>query len=389
MRTYLDWNATAPLRPEARAAITAALDLPGNPSSVHAEGRQARQVLDDARDKVAALVGADPRNVVFTSGGTEANILALTPHIANGKDSRTRDRLLISTIEHASVRSGGRFRPDQMQDIPVTAGGVVDVVALGELITTLAARKNGFLVSVMHANNETGVVQPIRAIADIVHAAEGILHVDAVQSVGKIPCDIVALGADLLSISAHKIGGPKGVGALIKARDDIQVAPLTSGGGQERGARAGTENVSGVAGFGAAAEAAVRDLADFANLAARRSELEQALAKLHTGTVFFGAGEMRLPNTTMFAVPGLKAETALIALDLDGIAVSSGSACSSGKVAASHVLKAMGVPTDVAIGAIRLSIGPTTTPQEIDTFMGAWEKRVAGLSNKEKRGLAA
>src|SRR5262245_8352077 len=161
MRSYLDWNATAPLRPEARAAITAALDLPGNPSSVHAEGRQARQVLDEAREKIAALVGADPRNVVFTSGGTEANVMALTPHIANGKDSRTRDRLLISTIEHASVRSGGRFRPDQIQDIPVTASGVVDLAALGELVATLAARKNGFLVSAMHANNETGVVQPI------------------------------------------------------------------------------------------------------------------------------------------------------------------------------------------------------------------------------------
>lgn len=389
MRSYLDWNATAPLRPEARAAITVALDLLGNPSSIHAEGRRARQVLDDARDKVAALVGADPRNVVFTSGGTEANILALTPHIANGKDSRTRDRLLISTIEHASVRSGGRFRPDQLQDIPVTAGGLVDLAALGELVAALAARKNGFLVSVMHANNETGVMQPVRAIADIVHAAEGILHVDAVQSAGKVPCDIATLGADLLSVSAHKIGGPKGVGALIKARDDIQVAPLTSGGGQERGARAGTENVSGVAGFGAAAEAAARDLACFSDLAARRTELEEALAKLHAGTVFFGAGEARLPNTTMFAVPGLKAETALIALDLDGVAVSSGSACSSGKVAASHVLKAMGVPTDVAVGAIRLSIGPTTTPQEIDTFMRAWEKRLAGLSNKENRGLAA
>jgi cysteine desulfurase len=389
MRCYLDWNATAPLRPEARVAIAAALDLVGNPSSVHAEGRKARHLLDDAREKVAALVGATARNVMFTSGGTEANVLALTPHIANGEDSRTRDRLLLSTIEHASVRSGGRFRPDQIQDIPVTAGGVVDVAALRELVAALGVRKNGFLVSVMHANNETGVVQPIRAIADMVHAAGGLLHVDAVQSAGKIRCDIVALGADLMSISAHKIGGPKGIGALVKARDELHVGPLLSGGGQERGARAGTENVSGIAGFGAAAEAAVRELSGYADLASSRAAFERALMALHVGTVIFGVEQERLPNTTLFAVPGIKAETALIGLDLDGIAVSSGSACSSGKVAASHVLKAMGIAADLAAGAIRVSIGPATTPDELDIFLKAWEKRVSGLSNREKRGLAA
>jgi cysteine desulfurase len=394
-RCYLDWNATAPLRPQARAAITAALDLPGNPSSVHAEGRKARHLIDEARERVAALVGADPRNVVFTSGGTEANVLALTPHIANGEDSRTRDRLLLSTMEHASVRMGGRFRPDQIQLIPVTASGVIDLAALREQVAALAGRKNGFLVTVMHANNETGVVQPISEVATIVHDAGGLLHVDAVQSAGKIPCNIGVLGADLLAISAHKIGGPKGVGALIKARESLQVAPLLSGGGQERGARGGTENVAGIAGFGAAAAEASHDLEAFAAMDTLRADFERALTAMHAGTQIFGAvgsnGEpqQRLPNTTLFAVPGIKAETALIGLDLDGVAVSSGSACSSGKVAASHVLSAMGVPVELGAGAIRVSTGPATSPQDLDFFLKAWAKRLASLSNKEKRGLAA
>jgi cysteine desulfurase len=384
MRCYLDWNATAPLRPEARAAVLAALDLVGNPSSVHAEGRKARQLLDETREQVAALVGASARNVIFTSGGTEANLLALTPHIADGEDSRTRDRLLLSSIEHASVRSGGRFRPDQVQDISVTERGIVDIAALRAQVAALGDRKNGFLVSVMHANNETGVVQPIREIADIVHAAGGLLHVDAVQSAGKIPCDMVALGADLLSLSAHKIGGPKGVGALVKARDELHVAPLLSGGGQERGTRAGTENVGGIAGFGAAAAAALRELPAFGALIERRAELERAFTAMHRDTVIFGASEVRLPNTILLAIPGLKAETALISLDLEGIAVSAGSACSSGKVAASHVLRAMRVAPNVAPGAIRVSIGLSTTPEELELLRKAWEKRVAGLSNRER-----
>jgi cysteine desulfurase len=388
-RYYLDWNATAPLRAEARAAMLAALDVAGNPSSVHAEGRKARHLVDSAREQVAALVGGEARNVVFTSGGTEANAMALTPHIADGADSRTRDRLLMSAIEHASVRTGGRFRTDQIGIVPVTAEGVVDVAALREQVAALAGRKNGFLVSVMHANNETGVVQPLAEIAEAVHAAGGLLHVDAVQSAGKISCNIGELGADLLTLSAHKIGGPKGVGALVKAREALQVQPLMIGGGQERGARAGTENVAGIAGFGAAAAVAAGELDRQTGVATLRDELERALLAMHAGTRIFGASQRRLPNTTLFAVPGIKAETALIALDLDGVAVSSGSACSSGKVAASHVLAAMGLPSDLASGAIRLSLGPTTTPQDLDFFLKAWAKRLASLSNKEKRGLAA
>jgi cysteine desulfurase len=242
----------------------------------------------------------------------------------------------------------------------------------------------------MHVNNETGVVQPVEQAAEIVHAAGGLLHVDAVQSAGKISCDIKALNADLLTMSAHKIGGPKGVGALIKVRESLQVAPLLNGGGQERGARGGTENVIGIAGFGAAAAKAHQNLPTYrAHAGPLRDDLERALQALAPGTLIFGGtAAARLPNTTLFALTGIKAETALIAMDLAGIAVSSGSACSSGKVAASHVLKAMGVADDLAACALRLSIGPATTRADIDGFLQAWSRHLATLS-KEQRGLAA
>ncbi len=382
------------MRPEARAAVVAALDAVGNPSSVHAEGRQARHLVEAARESVAALVAAEPRNVVFTSGGTEANALALTPGIEDGKDRRPRERLLISTVEHPSVRAGGRFAPEQIEDLRVDGAGRLDLGLLSERLSALAAHGAGFLVSVMHANNETGVIQPVEQVARMVHAAGGLLHVDAVQSAGKIPCRIGELGADLLSLSAHKIGGPKGVGALVKARDSLRPKPLASGGGQERGTRAGTENLAGIAGFGAAAAAAGRDPMGEA-VVQLRDRMERDLIALNVGTVIFGLigtdgqPQGRLPNTTLFAVPGIRAETALIALDLEGVAVSAGSACSSGKVTGSHVLEAMGVSAHLAAGALRVSIGPTTTSGDIDFFLKAWEKRVSGLSSKEKRGLAA
>jgi len=244
-RVYFDWNATAPLRPEARAAMLAALDAPQNASSVHAEGRTARGIVEEARRKVAALAGAEPSNVIFTSGATEANMLALTP--ALGGVPR-RERLFVSAIEHPSVRSGGRFAADVIEEVSVTATGVIDLDALKQTLT----RFEHPLVSVMLANNETGVVQPIRAVAELVHAAGGILHVDAVQGAGRMPVDMAALGADLLSLSSHKIGGPQGAGALIR-RTGLSPEPLIKGGGQERGFRAGTENVAAIAGFGAAA----------------------------------------------------------------------------------------------------------------------------------------
>ena len=255
-RIYLDWNATAPLRPQARAVMAAALDVVGNPSSVHAEGRAARHLVEEARRQVAALVGAEPRNVVFTSGGTEANMLALSPAIGTG--GAACDRLLVSAIEHPSVLAGGRFPAAMVEQVSVTSDGCIDLAALAKALAAPGGRP---LLSLMLANNETGVLQPVSEAAAMVHEAGGLLHVDAVQAAGRVPCDINAIGADLMTVSSHKIGGPKGVGALVLRSQAVHLAdPLIKGGGQERGARAGTENVAGIAGFGAAAAAALEGL---------------------------------------------------------------------------------------------------------------------------------
>jgi cysteine desulfurase len=390
-RVYLDWNATAPMRREAREALHDALVLTGNPSSVHAEGRAARSLIERARAEVAALVGAKPADVFFTSGGTEANMLALTPAIETAGEKRPRERLLMSAIEHSSVRAGGRFPAEAITDIAVDADGRVNLAALAQVLGN-APRP---LVSIMLANNETGVVQPVAEAAAIVHAAGGLLLVDAVQAVGRVPCDIGALGADLLTLSAHKIGGPKGVGALVRASEAIHFPdPLIRGGGQERGMRAGTENVAGIAALGAAA-AAVRKqaAAEAAHMLARRNELEGGLRAISPNAVIFGAGTgaERLPNTTLFALEGMKAETAVIAFDLEGVAVSSGAACSSGKVQPSHVLAAMGVSPALVRGAVRVSLGWTTTKADIDRFLAAWRKVSGALSksSKERPGMAA
>lgn len=384
-RAYLDWNATAPLRPEARAACVAALDLIGNPSSVHADGRAALGLVEAARAQVAALVGAEPERVVFTSGGTEANMLALTPAIENGADRRPRDLLLVSAVEHPSVRGGGRFSRQQIVEVPVTAAGVVNLDALRRML------KPGTrpLVSIMLANNETGVIQPVSEAAGIVHEAGGLLHVDAVQGPGRIAVDFRALGADLLTLSGHKLGGPKGAGALV-LREGLHIAaPLITGGGQERGLRAGTENVAAIAGFGAAAEAAARGWrAEAADMARLREMLETGLKIHKPEAVIFGAAAERLPNTTLFALPKVKAETAVIAFDLEGVAVSSGAACSSGKVQPSHVLAAMGVEAALARGAVRVSLGASSRESDIDAFLNAWKKLSESLG-KERRGLAA
>ncbi len=389
-RIYLDWNATAPLRPDARAAMSAALDQVGNPSSVHHEGRAARRLIEQARERVAALVGAEPRNVVFTSGGTEANMMALSPALESSENKGGFDRLMISAVEHVSVREGGSFTSHHVEEIPVNGDGVVDMGALERRLSELQRQDaRPLLVSIMAANNETGVIQPVEAAAAVVHAAGGLLHVDAVQVAGRIPFDIGSSGADLMTVSAHKLGGPQGVGALIKRSVTLHLAePLLRGGGQERGARAGTENVAGIAGFGAAAASALVTMAaDGEQMRSLRDRLEAGLAG--GPTVVFGQNAARLPNTSLFAAPGLRAETALINFDLMGFAVSSGSACSSGKVAASHVLAAMGVPGNLSSGAIRLSIGPATRENEIDLFLKAWMKLLAGLSKGRKRGLAA
>lgn len=374
-RAYLDWNATAPLRSEARAAMTAAFDVAGNPSSVHAEGRAARRLIEEARAAVAAATGVEPRNVVFTSGGTEANTLALAPGQRRGNGPPLR-RLLVSAIEHPSVLAGGGFPRNATAQLPVTASGVVDLAGLRRLLTEGPPA----LVSVMAANNETGALQPIAEIAAMVHDAGGALHVDGVQAFGKIDCDINRLECDVLTVSSHKIGGPKGVGALVMAEGLVPGEALIRGGGQERGRRAGTENVIGIAGFGAAVAAAIDTMtAEVAAMRQLHARLEAGLREV-PDTVIFAESVPRLPNTTLVAVPGMKAETAVIGFDLEGVAVSSGAACSSGKVQPSHVLVAMGVAPDLVRGAVRLSLGRDTTGEEVERCVAVWKKLAKTLS---------
>ncbi|WP_139862258.1 cysteine desulfurase family protein [Bradyrhizobium ivorense] len=382
-RVYLDWNATTPLRPEAKAAMLTAWELSGNPSSVHNEGRTARRLVEDARDAVAKAVGGRPQDVVFLSGGTEANALALTPGLRRGVNGPA-EWLLVSAVEHASVLAGGRFSADAIGSINVTPAGVVDLAHLRALL----ADGPPALVSVMLANNETGAIQPVAEVAEIVHAAGGLLHVDAIQAFGKIPFDFASTQADLLTLSAHKIGGPKGAGALVLAEGVEGLDAWLRGGGQELGRRAGTENVTGIAGFGAAAKAAMAGLkADAARVRGLRDRLEHGLRET-PGLLVYADGVKRLSNTVLFTVPGMKAETAVIGFDLAGVAVSSGSACSSGKVQPSHVLAAMGYRPELAQGAVRLSLGWSTTETDVDLALKAWRKLADTLVKGERRNTA-
>ena len=348
----MDYNATAPMRPEAIEAVTAALALDGNPSSVHRFGRLARRAIEDARDEVAALIGARSETVIFTSGGTEANATALR--------GSGRGRVIASATEHDSV-----LRNTDADLIPVDRDGIIDLAALERL---LAENTAPALVAVMLANNETGVIQPVAAAAEIAHRFGALMFCDAVQAAGKIEIDVGGLGVDLLSLSAHKLGGPKGVGALYVA-PHIALAPSLRGGGQERKMRAGTENVAGIAGFGAAAKAARQQMNGFARLAELRDALE---SQLLPDAVIFGANAPRLPNTSCIAMPEVSSETQVIAFDLAGLAVSAGAACSSGKVEPSRVLLAMGAGNAVADSAIRVSLGWTNGEEDIDRFIEAW-----------------
>lgn len=362
---YLDWNAGAPTRPQAAAAMVEALAEGGNPSSVHGPGRQARRRVEEARTRVAALVGAAPDRVVFTSGGTEANALALA--------GSGRRRLLVSAVEHASLLENAPALENGWGAgrIPVDGDGIVDLAALTAM---LAADGTPALVSVMLANNETGVVQPVAEAARIAHAAGALFHCDAAQGAGRMAVSLEVLGADLLSLSAHKLGGPMGSGALVLA-DDLELTPALRGGGQERRRRAGTENVPGIVGFGMAAMLAARDVDDgqtILELVKMREWLERrALARV-PGAVVIGASVPRLPNTSCLALPGLAAQTQVMALDLEGVAVGAGAACSSGKVGASHVLAAMGLAPELAGSAIRVSLGWSTRPEDVETFLSAW-----------------
>ncbi|HEX2151253.1 MAG TPA: cysteine desulfurase family protein [Stellaceae bacterium] len=354
--TYLDWNATAPLRPEAAAAIGAALAHCGNPSSVHRSGRAARHSIERARKAVASLVNAEPDTVVFVSGGTEANHLAL---LGGG-----RERVLVSSVEHNSVLQA----IPAAERIPVDRNGIVDLAALEAM---LRADPRPALVSVMLANNETGIVQPAARVAAIAHAHGALFHCDAVQAAGKLPLNAADLGADLISLSAHKFGGPPGIGALV-VTGGAEPNAMIRGGGQERGRRAGTENLPGIAGFAAAAEAAIAGLAHYERVRRLRDGLERAALAAVPEAQIIGAAVPRLPNTAALALPGIASETQVIALDLDGVMVSAGAACSSGKVGPSHVLQAMGLPPGIAGATIRISLGWTTAETDIDHFLEAW-----------------
>lgn len=354
---YLDYNAGAPARPEVVAAMAEALAEPGNPSSVHAAGRRARARLEAARAAVAALVDAPAEGVVFTSGGTEANTLALR--------GCGRRRVLVSAVEHPSVREAVA----EAATIPVDGDGVVDLAALERL---LAAGSEPALVSVMAANNETGVVQPVAEVARLAHAHGALVHCDAAQAPGRMSLTLSGLDVDFLTLSAHKMGGPAGIGVLIASKTDINLAPILRGGGQERRRRAGTENLAGAVGFGIAAHLAAVDGAEGDRVKELRDRLEAAVRARVPGAVVVAGRAPRLGNTACVALPGVASQVQVMALDLADVAVSAGSACSSGKVGESAVLRAMGLDRAVSGSAIRVSLGWASTAQDVEMFLSAW-----------------
>jgi cysteine desulfurase len=383
-RAYLDFNATAPVRAEAREAALRAMETTGNPSSVHAEGRAARRIVEEARNEVARLARVSSRCVTFLSGGTEAANAALNPSFGGGPNAAPLERLIVSAGEHACVLSGHRFPTAEVA--PLRPDGQLDL----DWLDAACRRPGRALVALQGANNETGVIQPVAEAAALVHAAGGFLFCDAVQMAGRINCDIGALGADALMLSAHKMGGLKGAGALVMARAGLSPgAPFVRGGGQERGARAGTESVAAIAAFGAAVRVSLAELnAEPARLIGLRDRLTLAVRTVAADAAIFGETAPRLTNTVCFAVPGFEAATLMIALDLAGVAVSSGSACSSGKVTPSHVLAAMGVTAELARGAIRLSLGWGSSEADVDGFARAFESVIARM-RASRRGAPA
>ncbi|HBR68102.1 MAG TPA: cysteine desulfurase [Rhodospirillaceae bacterium] len=365
-RIYLDYNATCPVRPEVAALVAQVMQAPHNASSVHRYGQEGRKYVEDARTKVATLVNANPAQVIFNSSATEGNNTVLN-HFKG-------ERILVSAIEHPSVLEA----VPEAEKIPVTSDGLIDLQALEKLLQT---GPRPALVSAMLVNNETGAIQPIRDVSNLSKKYGALLHCDAAQAAGKIPVDIAALGVDFMTLSAHKIGGPQGVGALVLGLCGI-TPTLLHGGGQEKSARAGTENVAGIAGFGMAAELALKDLPRYAKFETLRNHLEKELQKIYSRAVIHAASVPRAAGVSMFSLPGLTAETLLMALDLEGIAVSNGSACSSGNVKPSHVLKAMGASGEIAASALRISMGWATTEAEIDGFLKALGKIVNRIEKK-------
>ncbi|MEJ8476024.1 cysteine desulfurase family protein [Roseibium algae] len=381
---YLDYNAGAPLRPVVRDRMVEVMMAVGNASSVHGDGRRARGRVEEARESVALLCGARSRSVTFVSGGTEANMTALTPQWQDKGAPVYLERLLRGATEHPAVAAGGRFPASMQSVLPVDGNGVIRLDELERLL----AEDGPALVSVMAANNETGVIQPLEDIGRLTKVAGGFFHVDAVQAAGRMPIDMEAWQADALSLSAHKFGGPQGMGAVVAGSTARVPAPLMNGGGQENWRRAGTENVAGICGFGVAAALANDDLKDAGQLAALRDQLEAGVSLICPSMKVFGSDAPRLSNTSCFAVGGIPAETALIAFDLENVSLSSGSACSSGKVSVSHVLSAMGVDEHIARCALRVSLGWNSSEEDIARFLNIWPMIVDRL-NPEARTRAA
>jgi len=377
MRVYFDYNATTPLSPDAtEVVVRTTREVFGNASSVHLFGQQAKATLDDARSAVAALINGDPSEVVFTSGGTESDNFAIRG-VAEALEALGRRHLVASAIEHEAVLNTLRAlarRGWTVTLLPVDQSGITSAAALREAITDRTA-----VVSVMHANNEIGTIQPIAELAAVAHERGALFHTDAVQSAGKIPIDVRALGVDLLSLSAHKFNGPKGAGALWVKRG-TRMLPILTGGKHERNRRAGTENVPAIAGFGTAARLAAGKLtAESVRLAALRDRLEAGILRSVPGTAVNGAVRPRVPNTTNISFDRVEAESLLIALDLEGVAVSTGSACSSGTLEPSHVLKAMGLPAHRTQNSLRFSLGLYSTDEEVDFVVGVLPRLVEKL----------
>jgi cysteine desulfurase len=375
LRLYMDDNASAPVRESANAAAVEAM-AHRNASAVHAEGRAARAAVDKARHSIAAFAVAREDDVIFTASGSEANVLALAPDLRIS--GRAVTHLLVSAIEHPSVAAGGRFGGERTEIIPVFETGVVNLKALEHRLSGLGVDSVPF-VSIMAANNETGVIQPIAATANIVHAHGGVLHCDAVQVAGRTDFAEATEGADLVSISAHKLGGLTGAGALVVRNGAIALSPLVTGGGQERNRRAGTEAVAAIAAFGAAVDEAQTESKLWETVATCRDEIESHILNTAADAIIAGRDAPRLPNTIQVVVPGMKAETAVIAFDLAGAAISSGSACSSGKVTASPVLKAMGFSDEHSASAVRISLPRTTTAEEAERFCAIWDRVIGTL----------
>jgi cysteine desulfurase len=369
---YLDHNATSPVGAEVADAIAEALAQGGNASSVHGAGRRARQMVEQAREQLAGFINASPAEIVFTSGGTEANNLVL-------RGARC-DHILVSAVEHPSVLDATA----DIEQVPVDENGLIDLAALEARLIEIEGK---VLVSVMLANNETGVIEPISEIVGIAEKYDALVHTDAIQALGKIKIDRVALGVDFISLSAHKIGGPQGVGALV-INEEVPLASLIRGGGQERSRRAGTENVPGIVGFGTAAKLVAEKFSRMTEIEVLRDQLEASIKSIAPGAVIYGDTVERLPNTSCLAMPGVTSETQVMKFDLAGVMMSAGSACSSGKVQASHVLKAMGVADELAATSIRVSLGHDTSEAEIEFFVEQWRDMYVRANPDALRGAA-